>query len=172
MAPIEIREENSTDQDAIRDVLRSAFPRDAEARLVDLLRQRQLASIALVAAADNRIVGHILFSPVTVANTPPRFRGLGLAPVAVHRDFQNRGIGSTLIREGLDRCKQGSYAAVVVLGHPGYYPRFGFRTASAYGLVNEYGVDDAFMVVGLEDGILNKISGLVRYAPEFREVDC
>jgi putative acetyltransferase len=95
-----------------------------------------------------------------------------LAPVAVHRDFQNRGIGSTLIREGLERCKQSGYDAVVVLGHMHYYPRFGFRTASAYGLGNEYGVDDAFMILGLKDGILDRINGLVRYAPEFREVAC
>jgi putative acetyltransferase len=169
---IEIREEYAADQDAIRDVLTSAFPTDAEARLVDLLRQQHKASIALVAVADNRLVGHIFFSPVTVTNVPQGFRGVGLAPVAVHRDFQNRGIGSKLIREGLERCTQGGYAAVVVLGHPNYYPRFGFRTASAYGLVNEYGVGDGFMVLGLKDGILDKINGLVRYAPEFREVGC
>jgi putative acetyltransferase len=172
IAPIEIREENNADQDAIRDVLKSAFPKDAEARLVDLLRHRRKASLALVAVADERIVGHILFSPVTVTRVPLGFRGLGLAPVAVRRDFQHRGIGSMLIREGLERCKQGGYDAVVVLGHPNYYPRFGFRTASAHGLGNEYGVDDAFMVLGLRDGILDEINGLVRYAPEFREVDC
>jgi putative acetyltransferase len=171
-SPIEIREENNADQDTIREVLKLAFPTDAEARLVDLLRQRQKTLIALVAATGKRIVGHILFSPVTVAQAPQGFRGLGLAPVAVHRDFQNREIGSTLIREGLERCRQGDYDAVVVLGHPKYYPRFGFRTASAHGLGNEYGVDDAFMVLGLKDGILDKINGLVRYAPEFREVGC
>jgi putative acetyltransferase len=171
-APIEIREETNADEDAIRDVLTSAFPRDAEARLVDLLRQRQKASIALVAVVGKRIVGHILFSPVTVAHAPQGFRGSGLAPVAVHRDFQNRGIGSTLICEGLERCRHRGYDAVVVLGHPNYYPRFGFRIASAHDLGNEYGVDKAFMVLGLKDGILEKIKGLVKYAPEFREVDC
>jgi putative acetyltransferase len=171
-APIKIREEKSADQAAVRDVLKSAFPSDAEARLVDLLRQRQKASIALVAAVDRKIVGHLLFSPVRITNAPQGFRGLGLAPVAVHRDFQNRGIGSKLIREGLERCKQGGYDAVVVLGHPNYYPRFGFQVASAYGLGNEYGVDDAFMVLELKDGILDTINGLVCYAPEFREADC
>jgi putative acetyltransferase len=169
---IEIREEETADQDAIRDVLTSAFPTDVEARLVYVLRQRQKASIALVAVADTRIVGHILFSPVTVAHGPEGFRGVGLAPVAVHRDCQNRGIGSTLIREGLERCKQGSYDAVVVLGHPNYYPRFGFRTASDYGLDNEYMAAEAFMVLGFKEGILDKVNGLVRYAPEFREVGC
>jgi putative acetyltransferase len=170
---IEIREEDAGDRDVVRDVLQSAFaPRDAEARLVDLLRRRQRASIALAAVADQRIVGHILFSPITIASAPEGFRGLGLAPVAVHRDFQSRGIGSMLIREGLERCKQGGYDAVVVLGRPNYYPRFGFRVANAYGLENEYGAGDAFMVLGLKDGILDKVNGLVRYAPEFRELDC
>jgi putative acetyltransferase len=170
---IEIREEEAADHDAVRDVLKSAFsPRDSEARLVDLLRQRQKAPIALVAVADKRVVGQIVFSPVTVADGPRQFRALGLASVAVHRDWQNRGIGSTVIREGLNRCKLGGYDAVVVLGHPNYYTRFGFRVASAFGLENEYGARDAFMILGLKAGILDKINGLVRYAPEFREADC
>jgi putative acetyltransferase len=170
---IEIRQEEPQDRDAIRLVVRAAFDgRDAEVRLVDLLRDRDKTPISLVASSGHQIVGHILFSPITVGQTPEGFRGLGLAPVAVQPGFQNQGVGSTLIREGLDRCKQGGYDAVVVLGHPNYYPRFGFRTASAYGLGNEYGVDDGFMILGLKAGILDKIDGVVRYAPEFREVEC
>lgn len=95
-----------------------------------------------------------------------------MAPVAVHQEFQNTGIGSKLICEGLQRCREGGYDAVVVLGHPNYYPRFGFRMASDFGLENEYGAGEAFMVVGLKEGILEKVNGLVQYASEFREVGC
>jgi putative acetyltransferase len=169
---IEIRQETPEDSGAIRDVVRSAFPSDVEARLVDLLRARGKASISLVASHGNRIVGHALFSPITIVTCPDGFRGLGLAPVAVQPEFQNQGIGSNLIREGLAQCREGSYDVVVVLGHPRYYTRFGFMTASSYGLENEYGAVDAFMVLALKEDALGNVKGLVRYAPEFRETGC
>jgi putative acetyltransferase len=169
---IETRLEAPADHAAIRDVLRTAFPDDCEARLVDLLRERQKVLISLVAATDGRVVGNIVFSPIAIEKAPAGFRGVGLAPVAVLPEHQNRGIGSQLIREGLTQCKQHGYDAVVVLGHPNYYPRFGFQIASAHGLTNEYGADEAFMVLELRDGVLGKIRGVVRYTPEFREVDC
>lgn len=169
---IEIRSETAADHDAIKRVLRSAFADDTESRLVDLLRERQKCAISLVATADAYVVGHVLFSTITIDQSPEGFRGLGLAPVSVIREYQRRGIGSALILEGLKRAKHDGYDAVVVLGHPHYYRRFGFQIASASGLANEYGADDAFMVLEQRGGVLARLKGVVRYAPEFREVGC
>jgi putative acetyltransferase len=118
------------------------------------------------------VVGHILFSPVNVAIAPENFRGVGLGPMSVLPEFQNRGIGSSLVREGLEACRRLGYDAVVVLGHTKFYPRFGFTTAKDHGLDNEYNASDAFMVMELKSGVLEGIKGLVKYAPEFREVGC
>jgi putative acetyltransferase len=95
-----------------------------------------------------------------------------MAPVAVLPEFQNRGIGSRLIRDGVRQCEKDGCDAVVVLGHPGYYRRFGFRRASEWGLENEYRATDAFMVLELNRGVVAQFRGLVRYAPEFGEVVC
>src|SRR4029077_14492876 len=103
---------------------------------------------------------------------PENFRGIGLGPMSVLPEFQNKGIGSRLVREGLEACKRDGYDAVVVLGHTKFYPRFGFSRAKDYGLDNEYNATDAFMVMELQVGVLGKISGLVKYAPEFREAGC
>jgi putative acetyltransferase len=87
-------------------------------------------------------------------------------------EFQNRGIGSQLTQAGLDACRKAGYDVVVVLGHPSYYPRFGFSKAKDYGLDNEYNAQDAFMVMELKPGVLRGLAGLVQYAPEFREAGC
>jgi len=167
-----IRVEGTADHAAIRHVLRAAFPDETESRLVDLLRERQKLSISLVAVVGRDVAGTIVFSPIMIEKAPQGFRGLGLAPVAVLPEYQNRGIGSQLIREGIAQCRRDGYDAVVVLGHPNFYPRFGFQTASAHGLTNEYGADDAFMVLELREGVLGQIKGVVRYASEFGEVNC
>jgi putative acetyltransferase len=112
------------------------------------------------------VVGHVLFSPVTVAGAPD---GIGLAPLAVLPAHQRRGVGSALVREGLEACRRLGCPFVVVLGHPGYYPRFGFRRAAGAGLGNEYGADEAFMVLALRPGSLPAGGGLVRYGPDFGE---
>ena len=169
---IEIRTETTEDGPAVREVNERAFGRPAEATLVELLRAAKKVVVSLVALDDGRVVGHILFSSVTVAVAPENFRGVGLGPMSVLPEFQNQGIGSRLVREGLDTCRRSGYGAVVVLGHTGFYPRFGFSTAKDYGLDNEYNESDAFMVMELQVGVLGKISGLVKYAPEFREAGC
>lgn len=161
-----IRPEHPDDAAAIFAVHRAAFPTEDEARLVDALRVAGHAAISLVAEAEGQVVGHIVFSPVSVVGAADK-RGLGLAPVAVVPGHQRCGIGSALIREGLSSCCQAGYDFVVVLGHPEYYSRFGFRRASEVGLGNEYGADEAFMVLELAPGGLPP-AGLVEYGPEFR----
>ena len=104
------------------------------------------------------------------ASLPERASKLAaLAPVAVLPDYQNRGIGSRLIREGLAACERGGCGFVVLLGEPAFYRRFGFDRADRCGLGNEYGADEAFMVLELKGGALSGRNGVVRYGPEFRE---
>jgi len=167
---IEIRKETPDDFPAVGYVNEQAFGGDVEARLVEMLRAANKAVVSLVAVDQGRVVGHILFSPITVAEAPENFRGVGLAPMSVLPEFQNQGIGSRLVRDGLEACKRQGYDAVVVLGHTSYYPRFGFSRAKDYRLDNEYDALDAFMVMELKEGVLQTIRGLVRYAPEFNEV--
>ena len=118
---IEVRNERVQDAAAIQQVHIAAFGGSAEAKLVRLISERKKALISLVAVSDDSAVGHILFSRVTIDNAPPTFNGVGLAPLAVSPEFQQQGIGSKLIWEGLERCKQDGYDAVVVLGGPAYY---------------------------------------------------
>jgi putative acetyltransferase len=169
---IEIRPETPDDIAAIRDVNERAFGAPAEAHLVDRLRAANKAVVSLVAQRGGQIVGHILFSPISVTNAPPAFRGLGLAPMSVLPEFQRAGIGSQLVRHGLAACQRAGCDIVVVLGHVQYYTRFGFSKAKDRGLENEYQVEDAFMVLELKAGVLRTIGGLVRFAPEFREAGC
>lgn len=166
---MEIREERVGDEDGIRRVHVAAFGGDLEARLVDLLRRRGKAINSLVADEHGQVVGHILFSSVTIDNAPG-CRALGLAPVAVAPENQRAGIGSRLVREGLIRCQDAGYDFVVLVGAPAYYARFGFQAAKTHGLDNEYGVNDEFMVLELRKGSLAALTGLVRYAPEFAEL--
>lgn len=160
-----IRPEQPGDVAAIHAVHTSTFPTDAEARLVDALRAACRLSVSLVAEHAGQVVGHIAFSPVSVAGRTAG--GLGLAPLAVTPECQKRSIGSQLVREGLAVATRYGAGFVVVLGHLGYYPRFGFRGARAVGLDNEYGADEAFMVLELLPGSLPASGGLVRYGAEF-----
>ena len=171
MPSIEIRNETPDDGAAIQEIHTRAFGGPTEAKLVQFISERKKALISLIAIRDGKVVGHILFSRVTIANAPAAFGSVGLAPVAVLPEFQRQGIGSQLIREGLATCRQAGYDAVVVLGDPAYYSRFGFIRAADFGLQNEYGVHDEFMVLPLRDGVLERVSGMVKYLPEFREAE-
>ena len=169
---IEIRAEQEGERQEIRQVIVAAFGGDTEANLVELLRDRNKAPVALVAVSNNKIVGHVMFSPVTITLAPKVFRAVGLAPLSVLPEFQRQGIGSMLAREGLKKCAVAGFEMAVVLGDPDYYPRFGFSRASLYGLGNKYGADEHFMAIELKNGALDKISGIVRYSPEFKECGC
>ncbi len=162
-----IRAEGVDDIPAIRVVNRAAFARPAEADLVDLLRARGKLVLSLVAESQGTIVGHIAFSRVAL-DMRPDLRGVGLAPMAVLPTMQRRSIGSLLVREGLCRCADMKWDFAVVLGHPDYYPRFGFAAASSYGLRCAWDVPDGvFMACELRPGALAAVQGLVAYEPEF-----
>jgi len=167
-ASVDIRDERAGDEDAIRAVNDAAFGQPEESGIVDAIRAAGRASISLVALSGTAIVGHILFTPISVEGAPSAIRIAGLAPMAVVPEYQRRGIGSRLVDEGLRRCRDRDYAAVVVLGHPEFYPRFGFRRARAFAITCEFDVpDEAFMVAELREGGLRGITGKVRYVPEF-----
>ena len=165
-----IRAERPADIAAIRHVNALAFDTGTEANLVDALREQANPIVSLVAEEGEAMTGHILFSPVTLSSQPD-LRIMGLAPMAVVPARQRQGIGSALVRAGLDECRRIGAAAVVVLGHAEYYPRFGFRPASAFGLVSEYEVpDEVFMALELEAGALRGPGGTISYHPAFASV--
>ncbi|SMP39853.1 putative acetyltransferase [Desulfonatronum zhilinae] len=164
---LEIRLEESQDQNAIHHLNLAAFENGPEAGLVDALRSSCMEYLAFVAVEDGAVVGHILFTPVTVDGSDAT--GMGLAPMAVLPSHQRKGIGSRLARHGLDHLRLSGCPFVIVLGHPEYYPRFGFEPASTYRLVSQWeGVpDDAFMVAVLNADALPKDGGTARYRDEF-----
>ena len=165
-----IRPEAEADRSAVRAVNEAAFETSVEADLVEVLRGKSTQLISLVADREDAVVGHILFSRVTLAQHAQLIL-MGLGPMAVAPPHQRRGVGSALVREGLARCKQRAVQAVVVLGHPEFYPRFGFVPASRYAIRSEYDVpDDVFMLVELEEGALANASGVIRYDKAFASV--
>ncbi|MGI9175039.1 MAG: GNAT family N-acetyltransferase [Rhodothermales bacterium] len=167
-----VRRETAEDRAAVRDVNERAFGRAAEADLVEALRHAARPYLSLVAEEEGQVVGHILFSPVEVESEGGAPAVMGLAPMAVLPERQRRGIGSALVREGLQACRQMGIQAVVVLGHRAYYPRFGFEPAGAYGLQSEYDVPaEAFMVIEFSPRVLEGLGGVVKYHAAFNEVE-
>lgn len=164
-----IRLEEAGDYAAIRRVTVEAFGQPDEADLIEALRSAADPFVSLVADDSGDVVGHIAFSPVTIETGA--IVGMGLAPMAVMPDRQREGIGAALVRDGLDAAGQAGADAVVVLGHPEYYPQFGFRPASAVGLHSTYHVpDEAFMAIELRPGALAGARGRVTYHPAFERV--
>ena len=164
-----IRPERPDDQRPIYELNEAAFGSTTEASLVDRLRAEAAPIVSLVADEDGAILGHILLSPVTLPGRAD-LRLMGLAPMAVRPDYQRRGIGSALVRAGLDACKRLGCDAVIVLGHAEYYPRFGFVPASRFGLRSEYDVpDEVFMALELRPGVFGAAGGTIRYHPAFAD---
>lgn len=162
-----IRNEIESDWPSIWKLNAGAFKTEAEAALVDLLRKNGNPFVSIVAEEDQTIVGHILFTPVTLTGHP-NLKMMGLAPMAVAPQYQKKGIGSSLVRSGLKECEKLEMGAVVVLGHPKYYPRFGFLPASNFQIKSEYEVpDDVFMVKELRPGYLKGKFGTIKYQEEF-----
>lgn len=167
---LQIRFEKDEDREAIAAVHRSAFDTPAEAQLVAALRGQAAPIVSLVAERGNAIVGHILLTPVELAGRPD-LKIMGLAPMAVLPRHQRQGIGSALVRAGLEECRRLGFGAVVVLGHAEYYPRFGFVPAARFGMGCQYDVpEEAFMAIELAAGYLSGASGKVRYHTAFDSV--
>jgi putative acetyltransferase len=156
---------------AVRAVNERAFGQAAEADVVDALRGRAEPFVSLVGALDGRVVGHILFTPVSIVSDDGTTQAMALGPMAVLPALQRQGIGSQLVRAGLEECRKIGQFVVFVLGHPTYYPRFGFEPAPPKGLTCKWEVsDEVFMVIELVPGALVGLRGLVRYADAFKDV--
>jgi putative acetyltransferase len=163
-----IRAETHQDYPAVYEVNLLAFERPAEADLVENLRKAVQPTLSLVAERDGRVVGHIFFSPVNVKSRRGDWAAMGLGPIAVTPACQGQGIGSQLVRRGLEACREAGWEVVVVLGHSGFYPRFGFKISRPLGITCAYPVpDEAFMVVELRPGALAGRNGVVHYHPAF-----
>ena len=162
-----LRAERPSDQAAIFSVNARAFETDLEARLVDVLREQGAAAVSLVAEVDGAIVGYILFSPVRIGDRD----FIALAPMAVAPEHQRTGIGSALVRAGIEACRERGDAAIFVLGHAEYYPRFGFVPAGPKGLhYQSEEFDPHFFVLELHENALDGVQGLVEFHPAFDEV--
>ena len=168
---VAIRFEQPKDIDEIRLLNYKAFGQPEEGRIVDKLRKSCNGILSLVAISNNKIVGHIMFSPVTIETKEGVIEGMGLAPMAVLPELQNQGIGSKLVKEGLRIIRNTSCPFVIVLGHENYYPRFGFQRALEFGLRSQWdGVpDDAFMAMILDESVMKGVSGIVKYRDEFND---
>lgn len=167
---IQIRSETDDDKTAVYDINAAAFPTETEARLVDALRESASENISQVAVEAQNVVGHIMFTPVTLEPFED-LRLMGLAPMAVSPSLQRGGIGSQLVKTGLLRCTELDVGAVAVLGHPQYYPRFGFRPASQWCIKSEYEVpEEVFMMMELSPGYLQGYQGIIRYDTAFADI--
>jgi len=165
-----IRPETPDDISAIFEVNFQAFAHYDEANLVNTLRDSNIFNpeLSLVAVCGERIIGHIMFPPVSIESSRATIPAVALSPLVVHPDYQCLGVGSALVEEGLNACRNFGHRIAIVVGHPWYYPRFGFRSARKYGIVAPFIVaDDVFMVLGLVPGALDGIQGIVRYPEAF-----
>ncbi len=165
---IEIREEHPDDVAAVRDLNRRAFGQDQESNIVDALRANGAALLSLVATVNDQVVGHIMYSPLSIGGN---VMGVALGPMAVLPERQRQGIGSKLIEAGNRKLKNAGCPFIIVVGHANYYPRFGFRPASEHGIKCEWDVpDDVFMLLVLDQAKMKGVSGLATYRYEFSSV--
>jgi putative acetyltransferase len=165
-----IRKERTSDAAAIREINEAAFGGSEEADIVDTLRENCEDYFSLVALSDDELVGHILFSPVLLEpREQPQLKGMGLGPMAVRPEYQRQGFGSRMVEKGLELLEQGGCPFIVVLGHPEYYPRFGFERASAHGIAPEFPdvPDEAFMIKHFATNVTRLDPGTATYRREF-----
>ncbi len=168
-----IRAEKHEDYSGITEVHDLAFGQKNEGRLVELLRKNPdyIPGLSLIAESDDKIIGHILFFPVVIRGKSAEYPSLSLAPVSVLPEYQGRGVGKQLVSEGLQQAKGMGFQSVIVLGHPGYYPKFGFKLAGNWNIKAPFAVPvNAFFALELRENGLQGVSGTVRYPKEFHDV--
>ncbi len=156
---VKIRQEFAADSAEVLEVVRLAFGRSVESQLVKKFRQNPdyVPELSLVAEFEGRVIGHILFFPVEVKVDGEALQTLVLAPLSVDPSYQRRGVGGELVNAGLAVVKQRGYSSVLVVGHPDYYPRFGFRRANEWGLqMKEANPPEAFMAIEFIEGGLKR----------------
>ena len=168
---IEIRREQPGDYECVRNVNDEAFKQETEGKIVDRVRESDPDHLSLVAIDDRQIIGHIFFSRVIIESKEDIVNGMGLAPMAVLPSYQNQGIGSMLVKRGIKILKENAIPFIIVLGHEHYYPRFGFTIASCHGIRCQWErvPDKAFLIMILDDRIMQNVKGIARYRKEFDE---
>jgi putative acetyltransferase len=163
-----IREERVEDFPAVFEINTLAFDTEAEARLVNLMRRKARPVISLVAERDDKLIGHIMFTPVQIDEEAAGGRTMGLGPMAVHPEVSGQGVGARLVQAGLDACRALRTELVFVVGDPEYYSRFGFKPAGDSGFSHkDEKMADAFSVLELTKGAASGLSGVVLYHPAF-----
>jgi putative acetyltransferase len=170
---IKIKGETKDDYSIITQINNLAFGGTGESQLIFNLRNTNhfIPDLSLVASVDDRILEHIIFYPVTIDAENNTYPTISLAPMAVHPDYQKKGIGTKLVIDGLQRCKDMQFDSVIVLGHQEYYPRFGFKPASQWNFYSDFDApDEAFMALELKEKSLAGKSGKVVYPKEYLEV--
>lgn len=164
---IQVRKERPDDIPAIHTLNKIAFDQEQEAKIVDALRKNGAAMLSLVAICNGQVVGHIMYSPVTIGD---KLEGAALGSMSVSPQYQGKGIGSQLVRAGNEQLKSEGCPFIIVLGHTGYYPRFGFKSASKFGVSCEWDVpDNVFMLLVLDEGQIHGVTGQARYRHEFSD---
>jgi putative acetyltransferase len=164
---LNIRPEVPADEEAVRHIHRHAFGQGGEAHLVDALRGGGQLRVSLVAEREGRVIGHVLFSDLPIITGAGAIPALALAPLAVLPEFQRQGIGSALVRRGLDECRRRGHRIVVVLGHRDFYLRFGFSRELAVRLDSPFSGRESYMALELVPGALKGVAGRVQYPPPF-----
>ncbi|MGY2614353.1 GNAT family N-acetyltransferase [Bacillus pretiosus] len=173
---VTIRQEQQSDYEKTEEVVQQAFLHEefsdkTEHALVKRIRKCDafIPELSIV-AVDEEIVGHIMLSKITIEQDGTSVESLALAPVSVDRGHQKKGIGGKLIVAALEKAKELGYGSVVVLGHPGYYPKFGFKKASEWNIKAPFEVpDEVFMVIELSENALQGVEGVVQYSSAFAE---
>ncbi|HEY9747487.1 MAG TPA: N-acetyltransferase [Allocoleopsis sp.] len=168
---MQIRTETPADYPAIADILLQAFGQDAEALLVERIRQsdRYIPELSLVAEKEGVVVGHLLFSYIDLVGVET-LPVLGLAPLAIHPDYQRQGIGSALVQAGLAKAEDQGEAIAIVLGHPPFYSRFGFEPSVNYGIASPFPVPPEFFMVKFLKPVPQEFLGKVSYPSAFADL--
>jgi putative acetyltransferase len=168
---VTVRPETIEDQQSIWNINQAAFEGDVEANLFDALRDEGFVEVSLVAELEGEMVGHILFSRVVIDTESGAIDALSLAPMAVVPNHQRRGIGSKLVESGLAACREQGHKIVVVLGHPEFYPRFGFSAKLAQQIESPFGGGEAWMALELWPDSLKGVEGRVKFSPPLNALE-
>lgn len=170
MKLIKIRAERKSDHQQVQQIHLRAFGQKEEGEIVNNIRKSEgfVPELSIVAEKGEKVIGHILFSKIHIEKDSREEETLSLAPMAVLPDFQRKGVGEALIKAGIQKAKELGFDSIIVLGHPNYYPKFGFEKASKWKITCSFDVpDEAFMAIELEKGVLEKKAGRVVYPPAF-----
>jgi len=168
---IKIREEGPEDYIVIKETNDLAFGQEQESKIIDSLRKNCDNLLSFVAVDNGKVVGHIMFSPVIIDGSENPIQGMGLGPMAVLPEYQRRGIGSVLVKEGISILKDRNCLFIILVGHPEYYHRFGFKKASLYNIKCQWEVpEEAFMILVLNESAMSGVSGTAKYRDEFNEL--